>query len=260
MPATTQDHLPPRSVFNEKKWPDGYVFPACEPCNQGSSRDDALIAFMSRFNPGYEPSDGERLEWLALLRAFREHYPDAMQEMLLGAGEKRRWMQKHGLHPPSGTTYGEAPIIRIPRVVHEAVGRFNEKLAKALHYKSTGRIVPSGAWMMTRWWTNTHALTNQIPADVFKYVHVQPKLKNGSVELTRQFSYRYSVSDDGQLGMYVSVFRQIFCLLCMISFDPSQMNVDDKAIDDAIAAEADAGGPAEAIVDGPPPDAVPKGA
>lgn len=90
--TTTQDHLPPRSIFVEKKWPEGYVFPACEACNVGSSRDDAMVAFLSRWNAGREPTETESREWQRLLAAFKEHHPAAVREMLMSANQKRRWM------------------------------------------------------------------------------------------------------------------------------------------------------------------------
>jgi hypothetical protein len=40
VPADTIEHYPPKSIFSEKKWPDGYVFPACKPCNHGSRQED----------------------------------------------------------------------------------------------------------------------------------------------------------------------------------------------------------------------------
>jgi len=88
--TVTQDHLPPRSIFVEKKWREGYTFPACEACNLGSSRDDAMVAFLSRWNAGREPTQTESAEWKRLLAAFREHHPAAVREMIMSANEKRR--------------------------------------------------------------------------------------------------------------------------------------------------------------------------
>jgi hypothetical protein len=35
--ATTVEHCPPRAMFDNKEWPEGYAFPACASCNGGSS-------------------------------------------------------------------------------------------------------------------------------------------------------------------------------------------------------------------------------
>lgn len=75
VPATTHDHIPPSSVFTSRKWPAGYEFPACFPCNNDSSRDDVVIALFSRFGPKGKKTESERAEWLKYLRAFNEIYP-----------------------------------------------------------------------------------------------------------------------------------------------------------------------------------------
>jgi hypothetical protein len=46
-PASTGDHQPARSFFDAKHAPEGYEFPACEPCNKKSRRpedfNDSLV-------------------------------------------------------------------------------------------------------------------------------------------------------------------------------------------------------------------------
>jgi len=47
-PATTIDHVPSRQLFNNKGWPEGYEFPACELCN-GAARDaEQVVAMLAR--------------------------------------------------------------------------------------------------------------------------------------------------------------------------------------------------------------------
>ena len=233
--TVTQDHLPPRSIFVEKKWPEGYTFPACEACNLGSSRDDAMVAFLSRWNAGREPTQTDSAEWKRLLAAFREHHPAAVREMIMSANEKRRWMAMHGVDKPAGLAYAEMPLLRIPSVIRDAVERFNIKLCKALHYKHTGKIVPEGAWIYAKWWTNAHVIAKQFPADITKFVPHRAELKRGRVSLLDQFEYRHEVSENGELGVYVSVFRVMFCLVALVSFDPSLMHaVDQQAIESSI--------------------------
>lgn len=221
--AATKDHLPPRSVFVEKKCPEGYIFPACASCNQGSSRDDMLVGFLSRWNAGREPTATEQREWKTLLLAFNEHYPGQANLMLPTARERRNWMEKHSLSKPEGTAYGELPIIKIPPLIHGAIDRFNAKLTKALHYKHSGRIIPPGAWIRIQWWTNAHFIANEFPKELTEVITGRTQLKRGTVTLDDQYSYNYAVSDDGAHGMYLSYFREVFCLLGMVVFDGKQM-------------------------------------
>lgn len=99
-PAINRDHIPPSSIFSNHKWPVGYEFPACEPCNNGSSRDDAVIALFSRFFPGEERAETDRAEWIKYLRAFNEHYPGEAQKALLTSNEKRRFLERHKISKP----------------------------------------------------------------------------------------------------------------------------------------------------------------
>jgi len=125
-PAVTQDHVPPRGIFTSKKWPQGYVFAACAECNNGAARDDALVAFLARIDTRREPTETEHAEWDRLLRALKEQYPGIARQMVLGANDVRRWMDRHKVAKPPGIAFGEVPIIKIPDVIVEAVGRFKQ--------------------------------------------------------------------------------------------------------------------------------------
>ena len=47
-PSVEWDHFPSRAIFDDRKWPEGFVFPACSPCNSFSRRAESVIAFLSR--------------------------------------------------------------------------------------------------------------------------------------------------------------------------------------------------------------------
>jgi hypothetical protein len=50
-PSTTVEHCPPRAMFQNRQWPEGFEFPACDRCNCGTSDDDLLIAMLARVDP-----------------------------------------------------------------------------------------------------------------------------------------------------------------------------------------------------------------
>jgi hypothetical protein len=234
-PATTRDHLPPRSVFVEKKWPEGYEFPACLTCNNGSAGDDALIAFLSRMNPGRDHTPTEEKEWAKLLASLQEHYPGVTRGMLLGANEVRRWMTDRKVPKPPGKAYGEMPIIKIPKLLVTAVERFNAKLLRALHYKHTGRIVPSGAWTRTRWWTNANLAAGEFPQDIANLIPGVAVLQRGKVSLQKQFSYKFGVGDNGQMGAYLAALGGAFATVGLVVFDRALVaGIDEKSVQDAI--------------------------
>lgn len=232
--ATTRDHIPPSSVFSGRKWPEGYEFPACYSCNNGSSRDDAVIALYSRFGPS-KKTEAEQAEFRKYLRAFNEIYPGESRQALLSANEKRRYLEHHRIAKPDGVAYGELPIIKFPRVAQDAITRFSRKMILALHYKHTGQIVPSGAWIETRFWTNLQRVINQIPQELFNLVPHETFLRRGSISLDDQFSYRFNLSEDEKMGAYMAAFGKSFLIMGLLSFDAAQMeNIEDVDIDDAL--------------------------
>jgi hypothetical protein len=42
--ATTEDHIPSRSILDARQWPEGYRFPACAACNRVTPSDEVVIA------------------------------------------------------------------------------------------------------------------------------------------------------------------------------------------------------------------------
>jgi hypothetical protein len=236
-PATTKDHIPPRSVFSNHKWPESYEFPACLNCNNGSARDDAVIALYSRFNPGQDRTEEGRAEWLRHLRAFNENYPGEAQKSLLTANEKRRYLGTHKIAKPDGVAYGELPLIKFTPFVREVIDRFSRKMTLAFHYKHTNKIVPADAWVMTQFWTNLHRMVNAIPQEIFDLVPSGVELRRDNRSLSDQFSYRFGISDDGTMGVYMAAFRKTFIVAGLICFDASLMkDVGDNDIDRAMNA------------------------
>lgn len=207
-PAATQDHLPPRSVFVGRQWPEGYVFPGCEACNAGSAERDSIFAMVTRFDPTSADTPESVAESERLIRAFKERHPQLAREMIPSATDVRRWMRQHELRKPDGVAYGEIPLVRVPKGMAEAVEAVSRKLILALHYKHTGRIVPADAEVSVYWWTNAQKLIGKFPSEAFNILKTTATLERGSISLQDQCSYKYEVLPDGTLGGYLIAFRQ----------------------------------------------------
>ena len=98
--ATQEDHVPPKSMFLGRNWPVGYAFPACGQCNNGTAIQDrqfALATFMSR----RQLNEAEKKQWRALLAEVKKDHPGLVEQMLLSANQKRRWINEVGMSPPS---------------------------------------------------------------------------------------------------------------------------------------------------------------
>lgn len=224
--ATTQDHLPPRSVFDNKKWPEGYVFPACYDCNSGSSKYDSIFALVSRIHPSSEESDYVKNETEKLILAYVEQYPQEAASLKLSANEKKRWAKNSNFKLAKGQSYGELSIIKMPNFWNRSVEIVSTKLIKALHYKHTGKIVPKDSGIRIKWWTNAQYIAGQFPKELTELVGERAFVKREKLNLSNQFSYSYQTSENGQLAIYGAYFRFSFYVVGLVSFDASLLKVD----------------------------------
>ena len=229
--ATTQDHLPPRSTFYDNLWPDGYVFPACEQCNNGSSELDSVFAIVSRFDPFSEQSIKFEKESSKLIKAFLENHSDSLPAMNLTSIEKIRWMKKANFEKAVGELYRDLPLVRVVPEMSEAVKKVSAKLIKALHHQHTSKIVPSEESLKVRWWSNAQLMTGQFPSEILDTVNLRPILKSGKNILNEQFTYGYQVSEDGNLGMYEVFFRKAFAVVGLVSFNQELLKTNNISFD-----------------------------
>ena len=228
MAAATQDHLPPRSVFDNKKWPEGYVFPACVNCNGGSSKYDSIFGLVSRINPFEKEPKEIREETERLIRAYLEQYPNEARDVKLSTNQKRNWAKKTNIKLSQGESYGELPIISLPKSWKESIQIVSTKIIKALHYKHTGKIIPSDALVDVKWWSNADYIEGKFPKEFVELLGNNVLLKRDNLTLNQQFSYSYQVSEDGYLGMYGAYFRFSFYVAGVVSFDASLLNISNS--------------------------------
>ncbi len=133
--ATTVDHVPPKACFPVGHWPEEFEFPACAACNNGTSKYDTIFGYFSILSDFNEenrtPGDRRRLASLENLIALR--YPDALPDPVTAQPIFRSGV----LYTPSPVAYS----VSATAAVKEAVAVINQKLAHALYYQRTGRIL-----------------------------------------------------------------------------------------------------------------------
>src|ERR1017187_879161 len=74
-PTATEDHWPSRAIFNQRQWPEGYVFPACEQCNAATADDETLFAMLCRINQDAITPEAN-LHMQKLMMAMKERHHD----------------------------------------------------------------------------------------------------------------------------------------------------------------------------------------
>ena len=93
--ATEEDHLPSRILFDDRRWPEGYVFPACEACNGASRHDEQVVAMLSRIYPDPK-TPKEHAAVTERIRAVAHNFPEIMLEMKPTSNQVRAAARRYG--------------------------------------------------------------------------------------------------------------------------------------------------------------------
>lgn len=230
--ATTEDHVPARSVFDERKWPEGYNFPACDNCNRLTRQDEKVAAFLSRIK---SESDGHQTpaqiaEMKRCLESMRLDYPDAYRSMKMSANDVRKFMKESGLTRPANTSYADVPVVSVGRPEFiTPIRNFGIKLFCALHYKHAGKIVPADWNIAIRLLTNVQLAKGVLTEEMFKVLSGRPTLQRSRNELDDQFSYVFAIANETTTSAYLCKFRESFVLLGIVSNNPLPMEFDEHA-------------------------------
>ena len=139
--AESRDHIPPKSMFLNGLWPEGYIFGACDTCNKGSSQDDQLIAFIAKMCHDMNAEDFER-ELKKQMHGIQYMDRDFFNYMFgVTVREKRNFAKEANLVKRAGESHADIPIVHMPPRVAEAVEVFAAKVTKAVYYKLTTKIL-----------------------------------------------------------------------------------------------------------------------
>jgi hypothetical protein len=214
-PSSTIEHCPPRAMFQNRQWPEGFEFPACQTCNHDSTNDDLLIAMLARMHPFQEKGNLDGAAPGLMAAASRQH-PEMFRKMMLGANEARRANRALGLRPGPGQTLQGAPLVNVTDEMREAIDVFAGKLAKGVYYMHTGRIFPNDGCLVLCWFTNTDLLRNgKYPMfEILKDVGGDaPRLVRSAKYLNDQFEYKLSLSDEKHILALQARFGNAFGII-----------------------------------------------
>lgn len=193
-PATTIEHCPPRGMFRERVWPDGFEFPACAACNGGTSDADLLVAFLKRCA---DPGDTVQATNAAgTILATKKQLPEVLQQMggaRSSAIEARRLNRRFGTHPGPGELHRDVSPMPLPKEAHTAIPAFGGKLAKGIYYMKAREAFSSNGCLLLHWFTNTELVrTGSYP--VLDAVRDFPAsaipVTRGNMSLDEQFRVR----------------------------------------------------------------------
>ena len=195
--TTTIEHCPPRALFRDKQWPNGFDFPSCGPCNHGSSNEDQIIAMITRFTP----SDGDDLQHLESAKYMKGVYnnnPGLFAKMMPTNVEARRANRDLGVIPKPGQTHQDIAGVKVVPEIHDAVGVFAAKLSKGIFYRENKKIFPATGCLAMTWFTNAE-ISRDGEHEIFELLKSvlgsAPVLLRSRSELNEQFSYKFCIGE-----------------------------------------------------------------
>jgi hypothetical protein len=101
-PATTREHMPPKSLFDDSHRPDKLVMPASKECNGGTSTAGLTATVVSRWV--YDSAAQERADHSRLAAQVRRQAPELLAELTKldpkGKSEARQHLIEHGVDVP----------------------------------------------------------------------------------------------------------------------------------------------------------------
>jgi hypothetical protein len=224
--ATTIDHVPPRALFRGRKWPEGYIFPACHDCNNATRRDELLVGMLARIFPDAEAPE-HKAELHKHMAAVNAKFPGLLASMRIPRAQERRLLRERTA--PSGKPPSGLLSITDPRF-EQAIHQFGTKLMLALFYRHTQVIIPRSGGIPFRWFSNAQNLDEMLPRDTLApLLGGFADLKRESTSLKDQFFYRYAIADTKNAAAFLAFFNQAIVMLGFVFPDISKVKVPENA-------------------------------
>jgi hypothetical protein len=200
-PATTEDHQPGRVFFRGRNWPEGFVFPACAPCNEVSRESEKLLAVLIH---GEGDSD-DRGKFQSLIESVHRDYPDLFRGMLpRSTREIREILRKSGLERPSGTPYRDVPVIKLDtKFWTPHLNTFARKLMLALHYQCFGVPLPRIGAIWHFAYSNVDFMAGRFPEQLLKLTEQIAIPARQRSLLGDQFMIRWNVVPSTRTGIFL---------------------------------------------------------
>jgi hypothetical protein len=110
--SETIDHVPNRECFDNRVWPEGYEFPACERCNRAAGQNEQAVAFylhMTNFDRNTVTDQAKKLH-----RGVINNTPEMLPSLDVTANDRRRTFRRFGLVKPDGIPWNDVPVIKVP--------------------------------------------------------------------------------------------------------------------------------------------------
>lgn len=222
-PATTQDHIPGRALFERRIWPEGYLFPACNDCNRESSDNELAVALFASMSETKRHSDTQLQELRKRFDAFKRQCPNLAQRIkTYSRSGELSLLKKQNVPAWNATTGLQRKVMVFPSEALNMCNEFGIKLGKALHYMHAKTIVPVDSVVSCKVFTN--ADMEHLDEEVIQKINSLPdfpKIAASKKPLNDQFTYKYVITEDKRKGAFTVMFGKD-ALLFLIVIDSSK--------------------------------------
>jgi hypothetical protein len=206
--ATTREHMPPKSLFDNSHRPDRLVMPACKECNGGTSTADLTAAVVSRW--AYDSGPQERTDHSRLAVQVRKQAPDLIAEWTKMDPEERAKARlhliKHGVEVPP-----DAGMVSIGPVTIRLLNLFAHKAALALYFEHFREPLPNTGRVSALWKTKEDFARDGIPQELMDILPGYGTLMQGKWNERETFEYRHAMNaKDGLFGCLARLRRGLF--------------------------------------------------
>lgn len=176
------------------------------------------MGFLVRISLGdiSQQDDKEQVEAIAKLYDRRRDWIEALK--LLNRTETRQHLRSNGLSLDAFKGIDLA-VVQGPPELFEVPRRYGQKLAKALYYLHTGRIVPDQGLVIVSSLTNSQFMSPNFPLDKFDMLSGRPVLTRSGRSLEDQFAYRYATATDGPGAAFLMQFRESVVIVALVYED-----------------------------------------
>lgn len=169
-------------------------------------------------------SNAEREEVTHIMRSVNNNNRGLLEEMM----PSRRQEQRFALARASLPVHAAGCLNCSGPLVVQSIQIFGAKVGFALHYATTGRVVPQEGGVAVRWYSNFDAMMGEIPAKLFKILGPPLSLTQGKWSVEDQFSYAFCVVDGGRIAAYFSTFRRSFAVLSWVCENANNFDSNER--------------------------------
>jgi hypothetical protein len=195
--SATVDHFPPRVIFTNRVWPEGFEFPACSDCNSRTRQIEQVVGLYAML--GEADSGPERnKEFAKRLRGVRNNAPHLVPDPRTTANEKKKFIAMSGRILPPGMTTAGLPLARFPKGILSALAPFFAKLFCALYYRETGVIFPATGAISVVFTTPDYVQSDDL--EWFgRNLSGRRATRRGNRSISDQFSYFFELGEEGRV-------------------------------------------------------------